>query len=871
MFVFASRSFVSRTLDCMMSHRPSYKWRSVEWHVGELLRRARRLSFVPSAAMSLAVVSAAAPNATSAQTSAGSQPGPVSARSTIFGEVVHAETSLPLAGASVVLMSGGALGTETRGESAFVSATRSTVTDVNGAYRFEGLSAGPYTLRVHRLGFRPATIEVRLRGMDSRVSVGLSVVPIKLHPLNVAAETPEPYARSAASAADQSSARRTALEQRQRLALSTDVRELTHADVAEAVTLGETDLFRALQRLPGVSTRDEFTAELWTRGGRWDHTRVLFDGLPLFNPVSGLGAFSSINADVIGGAMLYPGVRPAGLAEGAAGLLDLRTRSAGGGGELRGVGELSIASARLTLDQRVADGRGGWLLAGRRSYLDAVMPLFVDGPDSRFPFHLAELAGRFDWQLGADKSLELSALHATDRISGDVNDFVEGNRAHWGNTAARVTLSVPLGPLTARHTLGTSLYEGRMAVSPNESRGPETTGESPERPVLARVRHFKLSTEVAPAGVSGARWSAGADVVVENSEVDGDVRSIYTGDALSLERTRWTSSLPRIELWGERRFEPTPALSVDVGARLDLGGRVRNGGPARLGPRAVARYALGDATHLSGAFGRSFQYSQAIPAWGGMSENIAYPIPLWSLAGPQRPALRSDIATVGVDRWIGSAWYASANAYWRQSTGVLFADPTPGAVTTHEIAVAGQETSRGMEVGIRRVEGRATLAAGYSLAVTNAKAAGLRFPGSQDRRHGFDLTAMVRATRGLRLGLAYTASSGAPFTRRRGGSYGVDGDREFWIEAPSVDAPNAGRHRPWSSLDFLVDWTGTIRRARVGMFVQLHNALDRDNPGAYAGARYCSPWDEAQNGCRPVDTFDAGLPRLPVVGFRVAF
>jgi hypothetical protein len=130
---------------------------------------------------------------------------------------------------------------------------------------------------------------------------------------------------------------------------------------------------------------------------------------------------------------------------------------------------------------------------------------------------------------------------------------------------------------------------------------------------------------------------------------------------------------------------------------------------------------------------------------------------------------------------------------------------------------------------------------------------------------------MVRATRQLRLGLAYTASSGAPFTRRRGGSYGVDGDREFWIEAPSVDAPNAGRHRAWSSLDLLVDWTGTIRRARVGMFVQLHNALGRDNPGPYAGAQYCSAWDEAENGCRPVDTFDAGLPRLPVVGFRVAF
>ena len=62
-----------------------------------------------------------------------------------------------------------------------------------------------------------------------------------------------------------------------------------------------------------------------------------------------------------------------------------------------------------------------------------------------------------------------------------------------------------------------------------------------------------------------------------------------------------------------------------------------------------------------------------------------------------------------------------------------------------------------------------------------------------------------------------------------------------------------------------------IRGARVGMFVQLHNALGHDNPGAYAGESFCSEWDRTQNGCRPAPKFDGGLPRLPILGFRVAF
>ena len=295
------------------------------------------------------------------------------------------------------------------------------------------------------------------------------------------------------------------------------------------------------------------------------------------------------------------------------------------------------------------------------------------------------------------------------------------------------------------------------------------------------------------------------------------------------------------------------------------------GGVARLGPRVVARYAIGDATRLSVGAGRSFQYSQAVAPAGNVSENIAYPIPLWTLAGRASPALRSDIATAGIDRWLGSAWHMSANAYLRRSTGVVMPDPTPGPVTTHEITVTGQEAARGFEVGIRRVEGKATIAAAYSLGAAVVTGAGLRFPSSQERQQVFDLTSMVRPTRALRIGLAYTAATGAPFTRRRGGSYAVEGERKFWVELPWVEPPNERRFPASSSLDLLVDWTGTVRGVRVGTFVQLYNALGHDNPGAYGGERFCSDFDRIENGCRPTDTFDGGLPRLPIVGLRIAF
>ena len=76
-----------------------------------------------------------------------------------------------------------------------------------------------------------------------------------------------------------------------------------------------------------------------------------------------------MNTDAIGAVYLHPGMRPARLGEGAT-VLEVRSRPAGGHGDVRGFGELSLASARVAADQRIADGRGGWMVAARRTYLD---------------------------------------------------------------------------------------------------------------------------------------------------------------------------------------------------------------------------------------------------------------------------------------------------------------------------------------------------------------------------------------------------------------------------------------------------------------------------------------------------------------------
>ncbi|MCI0434256.1 MAG: carboxypeptidase-like regulatory domain-containing protein, partial [Gemmatimonadetes bacterium] len=383
----------------------------------------------------------------------------------VAGRVLDAGTGLPVPGAVVVLepLPGGLVIDARSG--AVVTPTRTLVTGAGGEYRFDELPPGRYRLHVQRIGYRPATLEAEVhRPVDARLSIALELEPIALRPVLVEDRAASPFQRAANAPFELDEARVGLERQRQTTFLTPDARVLTYADVMDGVTLGEADVFRALQRFAGVATRDDYTAELWTRGAPWSQTRVTFDGMPLFNPVHAVGVLSAITPEILGVVFFHPGVRPVSAAEGAAGVVDMRSRPGGGDGELKGVADVSMASAKLALEQQLGDGRASWIVAGRRSYFDLLRRglgwLSLGDLDLPYAFH--DLTGRLDVAVGKGSALEVSALWEEDRLFGDVEGVLERTRAHWGNAAGRVTLHTSLGGLRTSHTAALSRYAARV-------------------------------------------------------------------------------------------------------------------------------------------------------------------------------------------------------------------------------------------------------------------------------------------------------------------------------------------------------------------------------------------------------------------------
>ena len=202
-------------------------------------------------------------------------------------------------------------------------------------------------------------------------------------------------------------------------------------------------------------------------------------------------------------------------------------------------------------------------------------------------------------------------------------------------------------------------------------------------------------------------------------------------------------------------------VTIEGGLRLDVGGSSRLDA-VRPAPSVQARFAVSPNTWLSSGASRTHQYVQSIDlpvvAQGQTAPG------LWLTSGDDVPMMSIDNAMAGVEHWMGAGVLIAANAYARRTTGAITADPTPGALIDRPLFVGATESARGVELSARKLVGRSTGLLAYSYGKATTDANGFSFASPADRTHAFDAAWMVRLG-GVRLGGAYTFTSGAPYTR----------------------------------------------------------------------------------------------------------
>ncbi|MEZ4652335.1 MAG: TonB-dependent receptor [Candidatus Eisenbacteria bacterium] len=270
---------------------------------------------------------------------------------------------------------------------------RWTLTDENGMFAFENLGAGAFEIEVTRIGYHRAVLEpvVIRSGESAEVEIELDPDPIRLSEVTV---TPGQFSFLDGGA---------------------NPAQTLSRDEIESVPQIADDVFRAVNRLPGLASGD-YSAHFGIRGGRHDETLILLDGLEIYEPYHlkdfDEGAISIIDGETVDGVDLLTGGFSPKYGNRRSGVLRIRSRRVEDD-QTRALGGLSFVNARGLAMGRLPNGGGQWMASARSGYLDLILG-FVKAHDLPSPsYH--DLFGKLELDLHPRHTLLVDALHAGDR------------------------------------------------------------------------------------------------------------------------------------------------------------------------------------------------------------------------------------------------------------------------------------------------------------------------------------------------------------------------------------------------------------------------------------------------------------------------
>ena len=571
--------------------------------------------------------------------------------------------------------------------------------------------------------------------------------------------------------------------------------------------VGEADLLRSLQLLPGIQSASDISSGLYIRGGGPDQTRIMLDKMPLYNPSHAFGFFSTFNPDAIKDVQLYKGAYPANYGGNLGAVLDVGHRE-GNRQKFYAHGGVSLVAARLMLEGPV--GTGSWMVSSRRTYLDpllaAVRSQGVAVPD----YYFYDLNGRISQRWGDADTFVFSTYMGQDDLDFDIDANSEFG-IRWGNRAfsarwTRIFTPTLFGSLLA----GGSAYESKIGARIFDT--PATFENN--------VRDLSVKIDLNYFASNFHNLSTGfilKDYTFDFSELFNQLEQLDL---------RQRSLLMALYIQDEWQLHQRTHLRLgarasyfDEGDRLDLL------------PRIALSHSLRTGLRLKLGGGSYRQYLQLITTEGFSGSDFWVPLDKTVKPG------RSHQGVLGVEWEPSRRYFFSIEAYYTDLDNLVVLDNNVAVDQASRrsedlFKAGGTGYSTGIEFFVQRRRGRLTGWAGYALGWTKRRFAelneGRSFSPKYDRRHDLSFVTSYRFSSWV-LGVNFVAATGQAFTPAaarytlRSPSTGVIDD--YVLPADR----NSARLLPYHRLDMSVKRQLELWGSESEVYLQVFNLYSRRN------------------------------------------
>lgn len=629
--------------------------------------------------------------------------------------------------------------------------------------------------------------------------------------------------------------------------------------------LGEPDLLKTVQKMPGVQSGVEGFSGIYVRGGGSEENLMLLDGAPLYNSTHVFGLFSSFNPESIKQVTLYKGFFPAKYGGRTSSVIDVRTKE-GNTKKLKGSVSAGLFNARFNLEGPIVKDRTSFSLSVRGLNSLVLYPVFKLAK-SPYYFAFYDLTGKLTHRFGNSDRLVISAYHGRDFFDyqqskskvfsyRDENDYpcagmktdTEQYYMRWGNTMASVRWNHSFGgKLFSDLSFSWTNYRKREKSSKlNEIILSDADSDSGSKICLnsSDISDFNLNWDLeyslTPSQSLGFGlmhtlhcYNPESYLIQKNSVFEGgedqSSESLPVNTIISI-KGRESS------LYFQDDINIAGRFNASVGLRATLFSVSGKYYPS-LEPRLTAEYKILQSLSVKAAYSRMSQYSHLL-ASGSMS----LPTDLWVPITKNIKPIFSNIVSAGLSYSLADMWDFSLEAYYKKEKNVLEYKDGRTIFTEsgdwEKSVEMGTGESKGVELYARKTKGKLTGMLSYTLSKTDRVFpdgtinGGKPFPFTYDRRHVIDIFAKYSFNDRISLNASWNYSSGNMMTVswRNVQLINPNGNGERNTAYPYISGRNNYRLPPSHRLDASVSFRKEKRRGERIWTFGVYNLYAARNP-----------------------------------------
>ncbi len=623
--------------------------------------------------------------------------------------------------------------------------------------------------------------------------------------------------------------------------------------------MGEVDVLKTVQFLPGVQSGGEGNSGFYVRGGGPDQNLILLDEAPVYNAAHLFGFFSVFNADAIKNMEIIKGTMPANYGGRLASVLDINMKD-GDYRDYHASGGIGLISSRLTVEGPIKKDTSSFILSGRRTYIDVLTKPLIkeDSPFFGTGYYFYDLNAKLNYRF-SDKD----RLFASGYFGRDVFNFASADAGFqmnvpWGNAT---------GSLRWNHLFGDRLFMNATAIYSDYDFAFGATQDDFSLRLESGIRdaNGKVDFTWYPNEDHNVKFGANyiyhiftpSSVTAEQGETEFDLggkKKIYANEisAYVLDDFKLTDRIKMNVGYRQSLFQQ---LGPFTRYEKDAVGNVLSETPYERGevvaqyfgyePRFAMRYKISDSASIKAGVSHNYQYVHLASISG-----ISLPTDIWfpstSLVKPQ---INTQYSIGFFKNFQKNLYEFSVELYYKDMNNLI--EYAEGAEPSDNInnnvdadLVFGTGYSYGAEFFFKKAYGDFNGWVGYTWSKTmrifEEINNGDPFPAKYDRRHDLSVVATYKLNEHWTFGAAFVFGNGNNITMPAG-YYVVDGQTAFdYGPRNSFQMPNY--HRADLSATWYADEFKTIideetgkekkvkKKLQSSVTISVYNAYNRANP-----------------------------------------